>query len=55
MVSTIDNNPLVPNSMQTRTSTDDSGQAASQAHRLNDLQMIIDRNVAPCVEESVLL
>ncbi|KAJ5381238.1 uncharacterized protein N7496_003666 [Penicillium cataractarum] len=47
MVSTIDNNPLVPNSMQTRKSLDDNGQSAGQAHRLNDLQMIIDRNVAP--------
>ncbi|OOQ89855.1 hypothetical protein PEBR_06854 [Penicillium brasilianum] len=47
MVSTIDNNPLVPNTMQTRKSLDDNGLPASQAHRLNDLQMIIDRNVAP--------
>jgi hypothetical protein len=50
MVSTIDNNPLVPNSMQTQKSLRDNEQSAGQAHRLNDLQMIIDRNVAPYVD-----
>ncbi|KAJ5176613.1 uncharacterized protein N7482_002490 [Penicillium canariense] len=47
MVSTIDNNPLVPNSMQSRSSLGNDEQSSGQTHKLNDLNMIIDRNVAP--------
>lgn len=49
MVSTIDKNPLVPDSMQTQKSLRDNEQSGGQTHRLNDLQMIVDRNVAPYV------
>ncbi|KAJ5735544.1 uncharacterized protein N7483_000669 [Penicillium malachiteum] len=41
VTSSIDANPLDPNTMHKY------GQTSSQTHKLNDLDMIIERNVAP--------
>ncbi|KAJ5574012.1 uncharacterized protein N7459_008439 [Penicillium hispanicum] len=50
MVNTsITGNPLDPNAIQQQQSVGDSNNypATSETHKLNDLDMIIDRNVAP--------
>ncbi|KAJ5689556.1 hypothetical protein N7462_003948, partial [Penicillium macrosclerotiorum] len=46
-----DDNPLVPSSMQSRSTLGDSDSSKGQAHKLSDLDMIIDQNVAPYVPE----
>ena len=47
--SSITGNPLVPNAMQQQYPLGSDDQPSSQTHNLNDLDMIIDRNVAPYV------
>ena len=47
MVSTTDNNPLVPKAMQTRNSLSETGRSAGSNHRLNDEEMALVGEVAP--------
>ncbi|KAJ5323956.1 hypothetical protein N7476_002556 [Penicillium atrosanguineum] len=48
--SNIDNNPLDPSILQKRNSLDGNNDKGTQTRKMSDLEIIMDRNVAPAPE-----